>query len=269
MADFYVVFGNDVQPYICKLASEHIGSLRVRCDSIAAKVLASRKRRRRVALITPRINRSMLDGKALHCFEMFGFDFALRENAKPNQRKLEFVLNFAATPDFEPEDMPERLRRVDGKALSARPTRRRRPQAARPQRAAGTRKGRGKKRSVERTSYRIPGFSLWIHAQSAALASSLAAKLYKMHDTYQRLSDRVAAMWRRRPRFGFKRAGTSLLTSVQELEAHAPIRARLEPRLIGESLRLLIFTLVTPEPPIDWSAYPFGQPADEGERIAV
>jgi hypothetical protein len=266
MADFYVVFGDDVQPYICKLASEHIGTLRVHCDDAAAKILESRKRRHRVALITKRVNRDMLKGKALHCFEMFGFDFELRENAKPNQRKLEFILNFASTPDFEPEDMPERLRRVDGKALSARPVRRRRPQAARSQRVPGTRKGRDKKRTVERISYRLPGFCLWIHAHGAALASSLATKLYNMFRTYQRLSAHLAAAWRRRPRLEL---GKSFLTSVAEPDLHAPIRARLEPRLIGESLRLLIFTFVSPEPAIDWSAYPFGPPADEGERIAV
>jgi hypothetical protein len=90
-----------------------------------------------------------------------------------------------------------------------------------------------------------------------------------MYGLYQRLSARIAVMWRRRPRFDLVKSGTGFLSSMRELEVHAPIRAGLEPLVIGESLRLLLFTFVPGEPSIDWNAYPFGRPADEGERIAV
>jgi hypothetical protein len=212
----------------------------------------------------------MLKAKAFHRFEMFGFHFELREGAaKQKGRKQEFILNFASSPDFAPEDMPPRLRRIDGKPLSARPDTKSRPNTVAPARARALRREPAKNPGVERTPYRLQGFCLWIRTRSAVLRSCLAAKLYKMYGTYQRLSAPIAIMWRRRPRFDLLRVGTRFLTSLRELEVHAPIRARLEPRLLGESLRLLLYTFVSPEPPIDWSAYPFGRVADEGERIAV
>lgn len=270
MTDFYVRWGDDVQPYILQLASEHIETLRKYCKDTVRRILKSRRRRHAIVLITRRVKRGMLKAKAFHCFEMFGFHFELREEARNLEGlKQEFVLNFTSPPDFAPHDMPPRLRRVDGKPLSARPVAKRRPRAVAPPPAGRSRKGGVRKRRVERISYRLRGFSLWIRNHRAALTSRLAAKLYKMYGACQRLSAPLAIMWRRRPRFGFPASGTSFLTSLRELEVHAPIRARLEPRLIGESLRLLVFTFVSPEPPIDWSAYPFGRPADEGERIAV
>jgi hypothetical protein len=270
MTDFYVRWGDDVQPYIMQLASEHIAALRKYCKEAISRILKSRKRKRAVVLITRRVKRSMLKAKAFHCFEMFGFHFDLREGARnPEGRRQEFVLNFASPPDFAPHDMPPRLRRADGMPLSARPQVTRRPRAVAPVRRRASRQGRVKKRRVERISYRLRGLSLWIRNRGAALTSRLVAKLYKMYGLYQRLSARIAVMWRRRPRFDLVKSGTSFLSSLRELEVHAPIRARLEPLVIGESLRLLLFTFVSPEPFIDWNAYPFGQPADEGERIAV
>jgi hypothetical protein len=270
MTDFYVRWGDDVQPYILQLASQHIETLGKYCKDAITRLLKCRKRKRAVVLVTARVKRSMMKAKAFHCFQMFGFDFELREGAtKQKGRRQEFVLNFASPPDFAPLDMPPRLRRVDGMPLSARPDAKRRPRAAAPVRASGSRKGRVKKRRVERVSYHLQGFSLWIRKRSAALTSRLVAKLYKMYGLYQRLSARIAVMWRRRPRFDLVKSGMSFASSVRVLEVHAPIRARLEQRVIGESLRLLLFTFVSPEPSIDWSAYPFGRPAEEGERIAV
>jgi hypothetical protein len=270
MTDFYVRWGDDVQPYILQLASEHIETLRQYCHEAARRILTSRRRKRAVTAITARVKRSMLNGSAFHCFKMFGFNFQLCEGSKKERaRKQEFVLNFSAAPDFRPEDMPPRLRRIGGEPLSARPSRRRRPHAAAPARAQGARSGKGKKRKLERIAYRSRQFSLWIRGRGAALASSLATKLYKMHRAYQRLSAQIAVMWRRRPRLAFPRGEQSFLTLGGGSWADAPARARLEPRLIGESRRLLLFTFVSREPVIDWSAYPFGQLPDENERMAV
>ena len=270
MTDFYVRWGDDVQPYILQLASEHIETLRRYCKDTIRKILKSRKRKRAVVLITLRVNRGMLKARAFHCFDMFGFHFELREGPRsPEVRRQEFVLTFASPPDFAPHEMPPRLRRVDGMPLSARPVTRRRPKAAAPVRASRSRRGRVKKCGGERISYRLRGFSLWIRNRGAALTSRFVAKLYKMYGLYQRLSARIAVRWRRRPRLDLVKSGMSLLGSVSELEVHAPISARLEPRVLGESLRLLLFTFVSPEPSIDWNAYPFGRLADEGERITV
>jgi hypothetical protein len=270
MTDFYVRWGDDVQPYILQLASEHIETLRKYCKDAIRRIFKSRKHKRAVVLITRRVNRGMLKSRAFHCFDMFGFHFELREGARsPEGRKQEFVLTFASPPDFAPHEMPPRLRRVGGMPLSARPLTRRRPRAAAQVRAKGSRRGRVKKRELARIPYRLQGVSLWIRNRCAALTSSLVVKLYKMYGPYQRLSARVALMWRRRPRLDLVTGGTGLSASVRELEVHAPIRARLEPRVIGESLRLLLFTFVSPEPSIDWSAYPFGRLADEGERISA
>jgi hypothetical protein len=271
MTDFYVRWGDDVQPYVLHLASEHIETLRKYCKDTIRRILKSRRRKRAVVLITRRVNRGMLKAKAFHCFDMFGFHFELREGARSaDGRKQEYVLTFASPPDFAPQDMPPRLRRVDGKPLSARPVTRRRPRAAAPVRAKGPRRGRVKKRKAERVSYRLQGVSLWIRNRCAALTSSLVVKLYKMYGLYQRLSARIAAIWRRRPYFGLMRRGTVMLAMVRDIEVHAPIRARLEPRVIGESHRFLLFTFVSPHPSIDWNAYPFGRLADdEGERLAV
>ena len=270
MTDFCVRWGDDVQPYVMQLASEHIETLRLYCNDTIERILESR-RGRNVAVIpvTPRVRRDMIKAKAFHSFEMLGFAFELRESMKkqPKTGKQEFVLNFAAPPDFLPKDMPPRLRRVAGKPICARPRRRRRPEAAVAQPAAAARPRNRKKRAVERLSYRFGQFCLWIHAKVAALATSSSLKLYKMDKLYRRLSAQIAAMWRRRPRLDFALSGEAFLTPERELDAHTPIRARLEPMLIGESLRLLLFTFVPRESPVDWNAYPFGRLADEGERI--
>lgn len=269
MADFYVRWGNDVQPYVLQLASEHIETLRAYCNDAACAIMESRTGKRAVIALTARVKRSMLKGKAFHRFDMFGFAFELRESVKgAPARKQEFILNFTAMPDFAPEDMPPRLRRISGKPLSARPASRRKPRSARTAPAKGT-GTRAKKRSVERAAYRFAALGLWIQAWVASLATTSATKLYKMYRTYQRLSAGAAVLWRRRPRLAFRYVGQKFLTNAAQGEAVAQTRARLEPRLIGESLRLLLFTFVSPEPSIDWNAYPFGRLADQGEPIAA
>lgn len=269
MHDFYVRWGDDVQPYILQLASEHIDTLRLYCKETILRLLTLRRARTAVVCVTARVRRRMMKAKAFHCFEMFGFDFQLRESAKKG-RKQEFVLNFVTTPDFEPVDIPPRLRRAEGQAISARPTRKTRPQAiARPR--AKTRKPRKeKKRNAQRTTlHGLYRSLLWKHDGAAALASRISAILYKMDRLYHRLSAQIGVVWRRRPRLHLPCHRGNLLRSVSDFERSAPTRAWLEPRLLGESLSLLLFTFVTPEPSIDWSAYPFGRLADQGERIPV
>lgn len=273
MTDFYVRWGDDVQPYVMQLASEHIDTLRERCFRVARTLVARRDATRTVVdFIAPGLPQDALDATMFHRFKLFGFHFELREGARklPGARKQEFILNFFTVPNFAPKDMPARLRRVQGKPLSARPTRRRRPRAAaQPVRAKGKRAGKGKKRKFERIAYRFEQSRLWIRVRAAVLASSFEDKLYKMYDAYQRLSVHAAIMWRRRPRLALPDLRTKFLTNGSTREDRTPLGVRLEPRLLGESLRLLLFTFVSPEPPIDWSAYPFGKLADEGERIAV
>lgn len=270
MRYFYVRWGDDVQPYIRQLASEHIETLRRYCKRTIEHLIRMRLARGVVVIaVTARVRRRMINAKAFHCFKMFGFEFELREGAQKG-RKQEYVLNFTATPDFEPEDMPPRLRRIEGQAISALPVRKRRPQAAAPTRAKTLKPAKEKKRKTERVSlYRLTQVQLWKPDFSATLASRLAAKLYKMHDLYHRLSDQMSVMWRRRPQLRLPFQRVNLLRPLLDFRDYAPIRARLEPRLIGESLRFLLFSFVSPEPTIDWSAYPFGKLPDEGERIAV
>jgi len=267
MHDFYVRWGDDVQPYLMQLASEHIETLGRYCKNTILRLLRLRRARLAVILVTARVRRRMMNAKAFHCFKMFGFDFELREGSRKG-RKLEFVLSFATTPDFEPKDMPPRLRRVNGQALSARPARKSRPQAvARP--GAKTPKPRKARKG---TRYRLacsdgPPPLIGKSGFTLATVSFLSAKLYKMDEIYRRLSPQLAAMWRRRPRIDLPFSKRSLLTHLRNFEGYTPMRACLEPQLLGESLRLLLFTFVPHEPPIDWSAYPFGRLADEGERI--
>lgn len=270
MTDFYVLWGDDVQPYVLQLPAEHIEALRLYCNDAARVILERRINEQNVILLTTDVNLSMMNGQAFHRFDMFGFDFKLTESAKKRARrhKQEFVLGFATTPDFEPEDMPSRLARVDGKAVSARPRTRRRPQAAAPARARGARSRKGKRRSKSVTN-RLAQRCVWIQAQVAALLSSLWTNVYMMNKLYQRLFTRAVIVWRRRPRLHFRFAETFFLRSFPELETYAPVRARLEPRLIGESRRILLFTFVAPEPLVDWNAYPFGRLAEEGEPIPI
>jgi hypothetical protein len=265
MADFYVRWGDDVQPYVFQLGAEHIKALRLYCRKTIARLLRIRARRGAVVTVTLRVSRRMMNAKAFHRFEMFGFHFELRESPAKKGQRQEFVLSFSTYPDFEPHDMPPRLRRMEGRALSAAPTRKRRPRAAAPARAGTAGPASDKKRKVERQSYRIS--RLWIRPEAAALASSLAAKLYKMRASCQTLLAHLASMWRRRPRLAWPRIRVNFLTPLAEAESYAPTRARLELRLIGESLGLPLFTLVPAEPPIDWGACLFGERADEGERI--
>jgi hypothetical protein len=270
MTDFYVRWGDDVQPYVLQLASEHIETLRIYCKSIAAKISRSRRARDVAVMpVTSRVNRSMIKGRSSHRFEMFGFDFRLRENTKkqPKSHKLEYVLNFATKPDFGPQEMPARLRRIKGQAISARPIRKRRPQAAAPTRAPAPPQERKKKRKAERAARRLALRCLWIPERAAVVLSSFPVKLYKMYARYRRLSAQLAAMWRRRPHLDLGIGRIDFLTALPQPDPYAPARAWLEPRLFGESLSLLLFTFVSREPVIDWDDWLFGETPDEGERI--
>jgi hypothetical protein len=179
------------------------------------------------------------------------------------------VLNFGAPPTFQPKAMPPRLRRVNGKPLSARPRPNRRPRGAAPARAKAPRRQRAKKRGYSRLAYRILSSDLLTAAAFAALPSSLRDKLYKMYGIYQGLSAHAATMWRRRPHVDFRAGSHVFLTRLTERPVCTPARTQLEPRLLGESIRLVLFSFVSREPVIEWSAYPFGQLPDEGERMAI
>lgn len=269
MTDFYVRWGDDVQPYILQLASEHIGTLRLYCNRTIRSLLEKRAGKSAVIAVTSRVDTDMLKAKAFHRFPMFGFEFELRESAKKQLgHKQEFVLRFAATPDFEPEDMPPRLRRVDGKSVSAQPTRRRRPRAYAPAQAA-PRAQKPRKHGLGILAYRLETVCVWIRTRFAALTSSLGIKLCNMRGSYLRLSRCAFAMWRRRPRVEVPRVRATFLTSRHKCQPDAASVARLEPRLIGTTLSLLLFTYVAPRPGIDWNAYPFGRLAEDGERIRL
>jgi len=174
-------------------------------------------------------------------------------------------LNFRTPPDFQPEDMPPRLRRVEGEPLSAQPSQKAGKRSAAPQPAA-VKRGNKKKRASERVMCRLRPIFKGIAKRAAISVSSAAAKLYKMYDLYHRLSARIAVMWRRRRRLKLSLPSEFVLTFERELE-YAPIRARLEAQLIGESLRVLLFTFVSREPKL-WDASLFGElRPDRGEHI--
>jgi hypothetical protein len=261
MTGFCVRICKHVQPYVMGLAAEHIEALRERCDELAQRMCLNRRRKLRVIAVTARVDRSMMKGRQFRCFDMFGFEFKLCEGAKQG-RTQEFVLKFAMAPDFEPEDMPPRLRRKHGEPLSAQP-----------KRTAPRRKTRNdeskaaKKRGAERIG--APLCWLWIETWLAQLATSSKAKLCEMYDLYHKLSAKAAAMWRRRPRVAFIRPRKQSLTTLFEARPDRLPRARLEPRVFSESigLPLLLYTLVSREPAIDWDAWLFGERSAESERI--
>lgn len=268
MAGYNFRWGDDVQPYILHLAAEYIEALLNYCHEECQKIMDVRDARKTcVVALMPRTNvPRILKAKVLRRFEMLGFHFELRESAPTKKSpKPEFVLNFTLTPDFEPQDMPARLKRVAGKAVSARP-RQTRPRASAPTPADKPPQGTGEQARVITISYQLPAVPLWISEEAAALASSFVDKMYKMYDLYQRLSVHLAAMWRRRPQFGALFRELSFLTSLDDSFAIAPARARLEPMLIGESIRLILYSFVSRKPAL-WDVDLFGRAPDEGERI--
>ncbi len=269
MDDFCVRWGEDVQPYIMQLGSEHIDRLRRYCTTSVQRLRQLRQARNSAVIaVTARVHRRMMKATAFHCFEMFGFSFALREEEKRG-RKQEFVLNFASAPDFEPSDIPPRLRCAPGESISARPRRKRRAaKAAVPDRSETLGSGDGRKREAERVATcRLARFLMWKERQGAVLASWLAPRLYKLDQRYRRLFVHLRTIWRRRPQIGLPFQREYLLTRLREFSAHATTRLRLEPRFMDGPVHLLLFTFVTREPAIDWDDYPFGRLADETERI--
>jgi hypothetical protein len=264
MAGYNFRWGDDVQPYIRQLASEHIERLRDYCHGKICKIMDARDINKYcvVPLIPNAGHQTAMKAKAVHRFRMLGFHFELRESP-PSRRpaKPEFVLNFTLTPDFQPKDMPPRLKRIAGKPLSARPRGRAPPLP----RAAPRRRAGGQKRvlTVSHTLFAVP---LWISGETAALLSFLKPKLYKMYGLYQRLSVPAALMWKRRPRLGAPFCRVKFLTPLDDSWTIAPTRARLEPQLLGESIRLLLFSFVSGEPAL-WDADLFGRVAPGDERI--
>lgn len=267
MADFCVRWGDDVQPYVMRLGRKHIETLRAYCDETITRLLSSRRHKRSVLAVTPRVDKSMLKARAFHRFKMFGFDFELREDPKSKLKKREFVLHFTTHPNFKPEDMPLRLRRVKGAPLSARPKGKSGKRGgARTSRKR--RKGNPEKRGAQRVLYRLRPIFNGNALRCSVLASRVSAKLYNMQRLYRRLSAQAAVMWRRRPTLGISLRTQPFLTFARE-RAFAPTCARLEPRIIGETHRVLLFTFVSREPAAPWDVNLFGELPDEGERIAV
>lgn len=271
MAGYNFRWGDDVQPYILQLASEYIDALLEYCHAWIETSMEKRDPRFTcVVALAPNTNvKRVLREKVVHRFEMLGFHFELRERSQTKRSvKPEFVLNFTIAPDFQPQDMPPRLKRVNGKAVSARPRQRTsRPHGAAPTRAKTPRRKAGEKRCVVTISYTLPDVPLWISEGIAKQRSFLEPKLYKMYGLYQRLSVRAAVMWRRRPQLGAPFRRVKILTPLDDSSMIAPARARLEPMLLGESIRLMLFSFVSREPAL-WDADLFGRaPPDEGERI--
>jgi hypothetical protein len=270
MADYNFRWGDDVQPYILQLASEYIEALLDYCHAQIAMIMERRDARFTcVVALMPNTNvKRVLRAKVVHRFPMLGFDFELRESPRTKRAvKPEFVLNFTVLPDFEPKDMPARLKRVNGKALSARPRRRgAHPACVTPAHAQAPPREAGEKPRVITITYTLPDFSLWISRELAKQRSFLESKLYKMYGLYQRLSVHAAVMWRRRPQLGAPFRSMKFLTPLDDSWTIASACARLEPVLLGESIRLMLFSFVSREQAL-WDADLFGRAPDEGERI--
>lgn len=273
MADYNFRWGDDVQPYILQLASQYIEELLDYCHAQIALIMEKRDARFTcVAPLMPNMKvKRVLRANAVHRFERLGFHFELRESAWTKRSvKPEFVLNFTALPDFQPKDMPARLKRVNGKAQSARPRKRDvQPDAithAPPAQAKASYRETGRKRLVVTITYTLPDFPLWISQELAKQRSCFEAKLYKMYGLYQRLSVRAAVMWRRRPQIGAPFRRMKFLTPLDDSWTIASACARLEPILLGESIRLMLFSFVSREQAL-WDADLFGRAPDEGERI--
>lgn len=269
MTGFYVRWGPDVDPHIRRLASDHITSLSVYCDGVAEKIVTARARANRVAAITCRVDRDMLGEEAHHRFRKFGFHFVLRET--PDQpakaKKCEFVLNFAVKPKFEPDDMPQRLRKRKGKSPSARPSkpRRRRSASGRATLALAIAKRRLYKLHKEAPSVTAVAVLTRCERTFRIMVIKLGACARTLHEFARK-------MWRRRPHAArWPRSLNQVLTRISEPLVYAPVRAWLEPRLFDDriGLPLLLNVLASREPTIDWDAFPFGEPPAESERLRV
>jgi len=282
MTDYYVRWGTDVDPYVRRLASEYIAELSDRCDGIARKVMRARARAARVATITSRVSRGMLNGAAHYRFRKLGFHFVLNEtpNQPANVRKREFVLNFATKPEFAPEDMPLRLRKRKGKAVSAKPA-----------------KAKKKRRSAARLAARqvrriVAAISRSFHSSARAAVTSVnvvthyAANLASVitnvtHNALplgRTLKLLLYKAWRRRPRvapptrrLNLVHACKELLTRMREPPACTPTRAWLERRDFGSSFgfSLSLNVLASSEPSMDGNGFPYRGPPEESERLAL
>jgi hypothetical protein len=275
MADYCVGWGKDVDPYVRRLASEYIKELSERCDRIARKIMRARRRSARVAVITAHVNHDMLNGTAHSSFRKLGFHFVLRE--KPDQpanvRKREFELNFATKPKFAPEDMPLRLRKRKGKAVTARPAKAKKKRRVAVRLAA--RRARGIMNRILRsllTSRRgaVTAITSLTHCASN-LPSVITNVSHRVSFHVRTLKLLLYKAWRRRPRVAFstREIWTSFIKLSEPLD-YTPTRAWLEPRNIGSSLGLSLWVnvLASSEPPIDWDSFPFGEPPPESEQLA-
>ncbi len=178
MTDFYVRCGEDVQPYMERLAAEHITTVKRRCHRIGRKIMDARRRNDGVAVITKRVRHAMMNGEACSSFHELGFHFLLREapGQRANARKREFILSFATRPRFAPEDMPRRLRKRNGKA-SARPVKKAKK---RPKRGAPSAPRNKPKRPSK--AERVLSFLHNKMTLVGAMLSRLQRRLYEMAD---------------------------------------------------------------------------------------
>jgi hypothetical protein len=275
MADYCVGWGKDVDPYVRRLASEYILELSERCDALAQKIMRARRRELRVAAITRRVTHDMLNGTA-HCrFRKLGFHFLLRE--KPDQpanvRKREFELNFATKPKFAPEDMPLRLRKRKGKAVTARPAKAKKKRRVAVRLAA--RKARGiMKRASQGVLKSQRGAVTAIIALTrcaTSLPSVITNVIHRVSIHIRTLKLLLHKAWRRRPRVAFSpRTICTSLGKLSEPLDYTPARAWLVPKNVGASfgLSLWVYVLASSEPPIDWDSFPFGAPPEESEHLA-
>lgn len=266
MTDFYFRWGDDVQPYVLRLASEYTRAIFSHSVGVA-RLIQDMRNREGVLVLVPRalVRFKMINGRAHHRFDMLDFKFRLIDIGitPPEPKKRCYELRFQVKPDFAPEDMPRRLRRKGGTANAAiivRPIRvrtKRKPPVKR----------RRKKNGDKRVLY---NFGLSTAARAVAtLVSRLRGTVPKMYDLYRKLYERAETMWRRRPHWNFSlQRILRLLTRLSDSPTCAPARGWLEARQIGGEfgLPLILYTLVLREPPIDWDAWLFGEP-DESERM--
>jgi hypothetical protein len=237
----------EVQPYVSRLASGHIADLRRYCEEKGRKILRCRARDITVVTITARVAQAMLEERALHRFRRLGFHFQLDEAESQNESpaRRAFVLNFATKPRFRPDDMPPRLRRKAGKALSARPAR-----------------ARARARPMETERIMRAVRNLWAHRALAAGRSRFAASFAFMAAAYgKQRSDSVQSVRVVADVVQTARSISALLTSLQKAASSMPVRARFA-RVSSMRLRGI-------ERPLPWDTWLFGEPAAESERKAA
>jgi hypothetical protein len=270
MADYSVRVGEDVDPYVRNLASEYITELFERTDEIASRVMRARER---VAAIA--VDGDAVNGEA-HCrFRKFGFHFLLSEEpGQPaNAKKRQFVLNFATKPKFLPKDMPRRLRKRNGKAVSARPTK-----AKKKRRVVTRSAARQVRRIIAAISFRLHEIADWSVTYVKQSTHNARMMLSVITNVSQRAFYQARTLklllykaWRRRPRVALPtRAINRAARNLPEPPHSAPTGAWLERRHFdmsaGFALRLNV--LASSEPPIDWDSFPFGAPPPESEQQA-